>query len=651
MPLRFRTRLNLTIVSLVFLVVMGMTLVVLAIFGIDMTQQYRRQGTVLTEVTTRNIEYGLSLPEQVQLHVKRQMLTQAFLTAELVALAEQPGASTPEEIAQALQRTIDRVAEQGTVPFVSEYSISDSAGRPYITTRNTPVTSDNAPPLSEELIRLLTPGTPPLANIASDGAGESFAAVSGSDKPRIVQVKANPDVVDAMRSNFSLQQLVDRFMIPEEYWGIAIVDRSGNIVADAGDLNLAPASELYRKVVRLCTNFLNSPGEGVAFEYIGRQGGAGWDIGVVTPLLSPDGELTHALFIMHNSSSQVTYILDRLGVLATVGFVLFMISLIVSIFLSRGLSKPLIELARGAREFGAGNFNFRLRMTRKDEFNDLAQSFNTMAISIQEYVHELEQETSRRERLEGEFRIAAELQRTLLPETPPRIEGLSLSGWSQPSKDVGGDFYDFIELPDGRVAIVLGDATGKGLSAALLSTECSSILRTLAEQDISASELLHRTNNEFFKRIGSTHRFVTLFLIIIDPRNGTAKYASAGHPPPLLINAPNDTSRWLESEAGYPLGIVDQATFTESELRLEPGDTIVIYSDGLTDAQNRANAMYGEDRIEQALKRCAGRPGEELLLALREDAERHMDGRDPIDDMTIVVLRFKPPVEAKLHPN
>ena len=655
MALRFRTRLNLTIASLVFLVVMSMTTVMLMIFAFDLWQQNWRKGTVLTQVTTRNIEYGLALPDQVQAYLKSQLLAQAYLTAELVALAERPEASSPEDISLALQRVIDHVREYGDRPLIAEFAITDDQGRPYIVSRPAPGPRNRAvesPTIPERLMPLLSPGAAPVTQLSPSGgeSGGTYVAVPGADGPRIVRVAADPAVVDEMASFFSVQQLVDRFMIPGEYWGIAIIDAAGNIVAEAGDLNLSPSTRLHNEVVRLCTDFLRAPEAGVAFKYIGRGGGLGWDLGVVTPLLSPTGEVTHALFVMHNASAQVTFILDRLGVMVTVGFALFMASLIVSVFLSRGLSKPLIELSKGAREFGAGNFNFRLRMKRKDEFNDLAQSFNTMAISIQEYVHELEQETSRRERLESEFRIAADLQRTLLPEAPPRIEGLTLIGWSQPSKDVGGDFYDFIEMPDGRVAVVLGDATGKGLSAALLSTECSSILRTLADQTTSPSELLYRTNNEFFKRIGATHRFVTLFLMIIDTRRGTATYASAGHPPPLLVNPGEDTGRWLESEAGYPLGIVNEATFSETEIVLEARDTILIYSDGLTDAQNRANEMYGEDRIEKILHATAGEPGEELLRDLRADAEKHMDGKDPIDDMTIVVVRFNPLVEAETQP-
>lgn len=643
MALRFRTRLNLTIISLVFLVVSVMTAVVLVIFGVDMWRQNWQQGTLLTQVTTRNIEYGLSLPGQVGSHIENQLLAQAYLTAELVALAERTEPNSPGDISSALQRALDRMSEDGRLPFVNQFTVTNAHGTPYIYTGDTARSRSNPPAIPEKLLPLLSPKAMPIIEHADDAEADTYAAVSGVDKPRIVQVSANPLLLDTMGSYFSLQQLAERFMLDDEYRGIVIVDTDGNIVAEAGEMSLDSSLNLRQHVQEASERFLRSPPkEMVAYDPIGREGSLIPDIGVITPLLSPTGELTHALYVLHNVSRQATYILDRLGVLITVGFVLFMMSLIVTIFLSRGLSKPLVELARGAREFGAGNFNFRLRMRRKDEFNDLAQSFNTMAISIQEYVHELEQETSRRERLESEFRIAAELQRTLLPEAPPEVKGLVLTGWSQPSKEVGGDFYDFIELGEGRIAIVLGDATGKGLSAALLSTQCSSILRTIAGHAPPASELLRQTNNEFYKRIGTTHRFVTLFLIIIDTKTGVATYASAGHPPALLVNAGTQTARWLTSEAGYPLGIMGDATFTEAQFQLQPHDTIVIYSDGLTDAQNHAGTMYGEDRIERVVKKNAGESADAILAGLRSDAKKHMGGKDPIDDMTLVAIHYDP---------
>ena len=235
-----------------------------------------------------------------------------------------------------------------------------------------------------------------------------------------------------------------------------------------------------------------------------------------------------------------------------------------------------------------------------------------------------------------------------MPDSPPRTPGLEFLGWSQPSREVGGDFYDYIELGAGRVAVVLGDATGKGLTAALLSTQCSSILRTLAIQDVSPAELLRQTNEEFYKRVGSTHRFVTLFLMVFDPASERATFASAGHPPPILVNPRRGTSEWLRCEGGFPLGIVKGATYGENAIELHPSDTIVIFSDGLTDAQNRNNELYGEDRIAQILERTSADTNANVLDELRGDAERHMDGKEPTDDMTIVIARFDPLVGAEV---
>jgi sigma-B regulation protein RsbU (phosphoserine phosphatase) len=163
---------------------------------------------------------------------------------------------------------------------------------------------------------------------------------------------------------------------------------------------------------------------------------------------------------------------------------------------------------------------------------------------------------------------------------------------------------------------------------------------------LAPSLLLTRTNAEFYKRIGATHRFVTLFLLVIDPRAGTATYSSAGHPPAILVRARGSGTEWLECEAGYPLGIVAEAEFGSGAVSLSPGDTIVVYSDGLTDAQNPADEMFGDARLEQAVRESIDRPTAEVLHDLRVGAERHMNGKEPIDDMTVVIFRYSPEARA-----
>jgi sigma-B regulation protein RsbU (phosphoserine phosphatase) len=271
----------------------------------------------------------------------------------------------------------------------------------------------------------------------------------------------------------------------------------------------------------------------------------------------------------------------------------------------------------------------------------LAQAYNTMAISLQEYTHELEQESAQRERLESEVRIASDVQRALLPEHAPVLEGLSVTGWSQPSREVGGDFYDFIDLGDGKIGVALGDATGKGMSAALMTTECASILRTLARDISQPRELLARTNADFFRQIGHTHKFVTLSYIVYDKATGKATYASAGHPAPILVRSATGQAERLVCEGSFPLGIDGNATYTETEVTLEPGDVIVTYSDGFTDAQNHDTELFGEERIVSLLESVAGQPVTAIARALRESTERFMNGKEAFDDMTMVAVGYR----------
>lgn len=449
----------------------------------------------------------------------------------------------------------------------------------------------------------------------------------------------NKSASEAIRDHFSTQSLLRRFMLEEEFSGMIIVDEAGTPVAEAFNAELATNTQLRSDIQTFINEFIAQlePGRTDQFDY----DIFGSDVGVVSPLDFPElSGNRYSLFVLHSSARQAQIIGDRLGVMTIIGSILFFIALIVCVVVSRGLTKPLLELSRGAKEFGDGNLNYRMKLRRKDEFNDLAQSFNIMSISIQEYMHELERETGKRERLESEFRIASEMQQALLPEAPPKVPGLDIVGWSQPSREVGGDFYDFLELSPGVIGLVLGDATGKGVQAALLTTQCASALRTLSSQFAEPSELLFHTNREFHKRVGTTHRFVTLFLMVIDTNTGIARYASAGHPTPLLINKETGASRWLDEASGFPLGIMPEAHYEARELQLTPGDTILIFSDGLTDARNHDDILYGETRIQTCVEALDVVTVDAVLNKTRSEVERYMNGKEATDDMTIVVTKF-----------
>lgn len=443
-----------------------------------------------------------------------------------------------------------------------------------------------------------------------------------------------------VRELFNVQPLLERNMIEEEFWMMMIVDGDGTVLAEVTRSDFTPTDTLRLEVNKFVNEFMTnakeSGQESADFDFFGT------DIGVISTLdyIDPGGQ-PYGLFVMHSGTRQAQMIGDRLGIVAVIGTFLFFVALVTCVFVSRGLTKPLLELSRGAKAFGEGNLNYRMKLRRKDEFNELAQSFNVMAISIQEYMHELERETGRRERLESEFRIASEMQEALLPDAPPEVPGLDIIGWSRPSKEVGGDFYDFLEMDDGKIGLVVGDATGKGVPAALLTTQCASVLRTLSSQFHNPSELLYRTNNEFYKRVGTTHRFVTLFLMVIDPATGIARYASAGHPSPAVVRAESGKSEWLKDSTGFPLGIMSKASYEEHDIVFRPGDSVYIFSDGLSDAQNHKGEFYGEEAVRMSMASAYTESAEGILRATRRDVERYMNGKEASDDMTVIVTKYQ----------
>ena len=468
-----------------------------------------------------------------------------------------------------------------------------------------------------------------------DASLENLDAIRRATERMGIESKGN------VRQLFSIQQLLERNMLNEEFWMMIIVDADGLVLAEVTRPEFTPSDSLRSSINNFVSEFMakaeSNPGiDGdFSFDLFGT------DVGVITTLDYVDSEgRPTGLFVMHSGTRQARIIGDRLGVVTVIGTFLFFVALVTCVFVSRGLTKPLLELSRGAKAFGEGNLNYRMKLRRKDEFNELAQSFNVMAISIQEYMHELERETGRRERLESEFRIASEMQEALLPDAPPQVPGLDIIGWSRPSKEVGGDFYDFLELDDGKIGLVVGDATGKGVPAALLTTQCASVLRTLSSQFHNPSELLARTNREFYKRVGHTHRFVTLFLMVIDPANGIARYASAGHPAPSIVRAETRESEWLKESPGFPLGITSDADYEEHNIVFKPGDSVFIFSDGLSDARNHEGEFFGEEAVRMSMEAACGESAEGMLHKVRRDIERYMNGKEAADDMTVIATRY-----------
>ncbi|MCK4775068.1 MAG: PP2C family protein-serine/threonine phosphatase, partial [Candidatus Krumholzibacteria bacterium] len=438
------------------------------------------------------------------------------------------------------------------------------------------------------------------------------------------------------RSDFLVQNIVDMFVDDTEVQRIVVMDREGKVLAAASpeDLDKPQTDE---DVSAFCLAFLENPNrEEYAVQRFADHAG------VVTTMDDPWSENLRALYIQYPATSVWTVLHERIGLIAGTSLIMIVAGVLMSLALGRRLSGPIKQLSKGAVEIGAGNLGYRFRIETGDEIQTLGESFNRMAGSLQDYMRDLAHETARRESLESELRIAAELQRSLLPERPPQIDGLDLAGWSWPATHVGGDFYDYVEMGPGRLGIVIGDATGKGLPAALLTTECWSVLKALAGDIHSPAELLYRTNNALCNRLGEDGRFVTLFLMVIDMERGVIDYSVAGHNPPILVSADQERTTLLTSRTGFPLGLQKDCRFTDIEVPLTAKDTILLYSDGLTEAEGGDDTRYGEERLADSVRNALDRPLPDLVTAVRNDIENYVGNTEVRDDMTVVGVRFQP---------
>jgi predicted ester cyclase len=248
----------------------------------------------------------------------------------------------------------------------------------------------------------------------------------------------------------------------------------------------------------------------------------------------------------------------------------------------------------------------------------------------------LEQEISERERIEQELKVARDIQQASLPKEVPTLEGWQISPYYKPAREVGGDFYDFFDLEGGRVGVVVGDATGKGMPAALVAQASSNMLRAVAQAfgSTSPGEVLARVNETLVARI-PPNMFVTCFYAILDPKSGNLTYANAGHDLPYLHrNGDADELRAI----GMPLGLMPGMGYEEKEITMQAGETSLFYSDGLVEAHDPTGEMFGFPRLRELVAVY----GEDQALEVTLLEELHTfvgAGWEQEDDITLLTLR------------
>jgi len=261
---------------------------------------------------------------------------------------------------------------------------------------------------------------------------------------------------------------------------------------------------------------------------------------------------------------------------------------------------------------------------------------------VNNYVPEYVTEMAGQERVRRELEIAHQVQSFFLPRSMPDINGLDIAGMCLSANEVGGDYYDFIELEDGRMAFVLGDVSGKGFQAAFFMTLVKGIVQTLTRQNLGPAEIMRRLNTLFCDN-APPGTFISVVYGEIDPRNGTFSFARAGHNPVIWYRSGEGVSEALRPNGmaiGFTSGDRFDTSIEEQTITVESGDALVFYTDGFSEAMNRARVLYGDDRLVEKVTQIGGQSSAAILRLMTEDVHHFIEGMGRADDMTMAVIKL-----------
>jgi sigma-B regulation protein RsbU (phosphoserine phosphatase) len=251
------------------------------------------------------------------------------------------------------------------------------------------------------------------------------------------------------------------------------------------------------------------------------------------------------------------------------------------------------------------------------------------------------QENLEKQRMEEELNIARDLQMSMLPAACPEMAGLDIAAFSVPAREVGGDFYDFIEMGGSKLGIVIGDVTGKSVSGALVMAAARSVFRMLSEQSLPVGDIMNYANTRTKKDIKSG-MFVALLYVVVDGQERTLRLCSAGQTQPIRFSSETRSTDLIETEGDtFPLGILDEVSYQETRIQLDSGDKLVFYTDGIVEAMNEKGEIFGFDRLLGVVKSGSPMSADELLKTILDKVHEFVGSADQHDDLTVIVVSME----------
>ena len=312
------------------------------------------------------------------------------------------------------------------------------------------------------------------------------------------------------------------------------------------------------------------------------------------------------------------------------------------------LTKPLIALGDDVKTISDGNLDYRAKLYSNDEISDLAIGFNNMAASLKTYINDLTAVTAEKERIGAELDIAKHIQASMLPCIFPAFPGkkeIDIYATMEPAKEVGGDFYDFFMVDDRHLAIVMADVSGKGVPAALFMVIGKTLIKDHTTPGRDLGKVFTEVNNLLCES-NSEELFITAFEGVLDLVTGEFVYVNAGHEMPFICKAGGNFEPY-KIRAAFVLAGMEGMKYRAGSMMLEPGDKIFQYTDGVTEATNIHNELYGMERLGAILNKAKNGTPHEILPAVKKDIDEFVGEAPQFDDITMLCLEYKTKMEIK----
>lgn len=321
--------------------------------------------------------------------------------------------------------------------------------------------------------------------------------------------------------------------------------------------------------------------------------------------------------------------------------VLLLLTVIVINRATAWMMKPLQNLHNGVNRVAQGDLSYHIKVKTKDEIGDLARAFNKMTTDLNQYIANLKITTATKERIQSELELGKDIQRRMLPHVFPPFphrKEFEIFALMEPAKEVAGDFYDFFFIDEDNFCFVISDVSGKGVPSALFMVIAKTLIQAEAQRGVAIEKVLFNVNNALTQN-NDTSMFATLFCAVLNLKTGDLCMVNAGHNPPIIGN---DISgyNYIKLNQNIALGVLDDFTYHSDNRKLNPGDKILLYTDGITEAFNPEGEVFSDNRLLAIVQNSKEIDSKQLVLEIKHEIKKFAQDAEQSDDITILALTY-----------